>query len=117
MLALVVAVADARGSTALVFDEIDAGIGGATATAVGVRLGRLAQHAQVICVTHLAQIASWAGAHYNLEKREGKSGTSIAVTAIARRKERAVEIARMLSGESHDVALEHARLLLEQARA
>ena len=63
LLALIVALADRRERTALVFDEIDAGIGGATASAVGTRLGRLARAGQVVCVTHLAQIASWADAH------------------------------------------------------
>jgi DNA repair protein RecN (Recombination protein N) len=116
LLALVVVLAGARGRTALVFDEIDAGIGGATATAVGVRLGRLAHEAQVLCVTHLAQIASWADAHYVLEKRETKSATSIELRELDGESERTAELARMLSGEAHDVALQHARTLLEQTR-
>jgi DNA repair protein RecN (Recombination protein N) len=62
LLALVVAIADRREQSALVFDEIDAGIGGATAAAVGARLGLLARAGQVVVVTHLAQIASWADA-------------------------------------------------------
>lgn len=112
LLAVVVVLANVRGRAALVFDEIDAGIGGATATAVGVRIGRLAQNAQVVCVTHLAQIASWADAHYVLQKREEKRGTTIEVEPIEREPARAGELARMLSGESHDAALEHARTLL-----
>lgn len=117
LLALVVALAAARGRAALIFDEIDAGIGGATATAVGIRLGRLAQDAQVVCVTHLAQIASWAGTHYVLEKSESRAGTTIRVREIDKNSERAAEIARMLSGETHAAALEHARLLLASANA
>lgn len=114
LLALVVVLSATRGTTALVFDEIDAGIGGATATAVGTRLGRLSRNAQVICVTHLAQIASWADAHYVLSKSESRNATTIDVAEIAERDPRVTELARMLSGESHDTALEHARTLLAQ---
>jgi DNA repair protein RecN (Recombination protein N) len=114
LLALVVVLAGARGRTALVFDEIDSGIGGATATAVGARLGRLAQNAQVICVTHLAQIASWADAHYVLKKAETKNATTIDVRPVEGENERIAELARMLSGEAHDAALQHARTLLQQ---
>lgn len=116
LLALIVVVAATRGRTALVFDEIDAGIGGATASAVGARLGRLAKDAQVVCVTHLAQIASWADSHYVLEKSESKNATSIALREIESDAERTTELARMLSGEAHDVALQHARALLAQTQ-
>ncbi|MBV9718422.1 MAG: DNA repair protein RecN [Candidatus Eremiobacteraeota bacterium] len=113
LLALVVVLADARdAASALVFDEIDAGIGGATATAVGARIGDLARRGQVICVTHLAALATWADRHYVLEKIERKTETTIVTRSIASRTEREAEIARMLSGESHDVALRHARALL-----
>jgi len=121
LLALVVVLAGARGSdAALVFDEIDAGIGGATATAVGARIGALAKGGQVVCVTHLAQLATWADRHYLLEKLErkdpstslGTGSTTIVVRPIESAKAREAEIARMLSGESHDVALRHARKLL-----
>ena len=116
LLALVVVLAGARDEpAALVFDEIDAGIGGATATAVGARIGELAQRSQVVCVTHLAQLATWADRHYVLDKIERKAQTTIAVHEIAGRKEREAEIARMLSGESHDAALRHARALLKNA--
>jgi len=116
LLALVVVLAGARGTTALVFDEIDAGIGGATANAVAVRLGRLAQNAQVVCVTHLAQIASWAERHYVLEKRETKTAATIEVRLVDGAQDRTAELARMLSGEAHDAALKHARQLLAQTR-
>ncbi|HEV7179823.1 MAG TPA: DNA repair protein RecN [Candidatus Baltobacteraceae bacterium] len=114
LLALVVALAAVRERNALVFDEIDTGIGGTTATAVGARLGRLARAGQIVCVTHLAQLAAWADRHYLLEKRETASETTIAVREISDDAQRAAELARMLSGESHDVALEHARTLLRQ---
>jgi DNA repair protein RecN (Recombination protein N) len=118
MLALIVVLAGARDdAAALVFDEIDTGIGGATGTAVGARIGRLAREGQVVCVTHLAQLATWADRHYVLEKTERKAATTIAVREIAATDERTEELARMLSGEKHDVALKHARALLQRARA
>ncbi len=116
LLALIVVLAAARARTALVFDEIDAGIGGATATAVGIRLGRLARGGQILCVTHLAQIAAWADVHYVLEKQEGKNATSITVREIEDDVRRTAELARMLSGEAHEAALQHARALLEQTQ-
>lgn len=112
LLALVVALSRARERTALIFDEIDTGIGGTTATAVGARIGVLAREGQVVCVTHLAQLATWSDRHYVLEKREQNGETTIGVREIAGEEARAAELARMLSGESHEVALEHARLLL-----
>lgn len=116
LLALVVVLAGARDAAgALVFDEIDAGVGGATATAVGARIGELARRGQVVCVTHLAQLATWADRHYVLEKIERKRQTTIVVRSIAGKNEREAEIARMLSGESHDAALRHARALLARA--
>ena len=116
LLAIVVVLAGARDAgSALVFDEIDAGIGGATATAVGARIGELARRGQVVCVTHLAQLATWADRHYVLDKVERKRQTTILARAISGAKEREAEIARMLSGESHDAALRHARALLARA--
>jgi len=116
LLALVVVLSATRERTALIFDEIDAGIGGATASAVGLRLGRLASRSQVICVTHLAQIASWADRHYVLEKSDVKGSTIIDVREVDASRDRTTEIARMLSGEAHDAALKHAKTLLAQTR-
>ncbi|HKU82373.1 MAG TPA: DNA repair protein RecN [Candidatus Tumulicola sp.] len=117
LLALIVALANARcSSAALVFDEIDAGIGGATATAVGARIGRLAESGQVLCVTHLAQLATWAQRHYVLEKSESRTASTIAVREIAGSEARAEELARMLSGEKHEIALQHARSLLAKTK-
>ncbi|MBC5815907.1 MAG: DNA repair protein RecN [Candidatus Eremiobacteraeota bacterium] len=115
LLALILAVMQTREPTALVFDEIDAGIGGATAAAVGARLAKLGKVTQVICVTHLAQIASWAERHYVLEKEEKGSKTTIVVHEAAKRTERAGELARMLSGGAEGVALKHAEALLQAA--
>ncbi|GAC1405816.1 MAG: DNA repair protein RecN [Candidatus Velthaea sp.] len=117
LLALIVVLADRRERTALVFDEIDAGIGGATGGAVGARLGRLARSAQVIVVTHLAQIASHADAHYALRKHEAKGTTMVELETLAAHDMRLAEIARMLSGEATAVSLEHAATLVAGARA
>jgi DNA repair protein RecN (Recombination protein N) len=117
LLALIVAVLETREPTALVFDEIDAGIGGATAVAVGTRLAKLGRVTQVVCVTHLAQIASWAERHYVLEKEEKAGQTTIAAREVTTPAERAGELARMLSGRSEGVALKHAEALLEAASA
>jgi DNA repair protein RecN (Recombination protein N) len=99
-----------------VFDEIDTGIGGATANAVGVKLGSLARAGQVVCVTHLAQIASWADRHYALRKREARGTTTIELIELRERDAVVDELARMLSGSSAGVAREHAATLLNDVR-
>jgi DNA repair protein RecN (Recombination protein N) len=113
LLALIVVLAGRRERTAIVFDEVDAGIGGATANAVGSRLGRLATESQVVVVTHLAQIASWADEQYALRKHEKRGVTSITVVALEP-EERRREIARMLAGDTREVALDHARTMLAE---
>lgn len=88
---------DAR-QKCLVFDEVDAGIGGQTADVVGQKLKRLSRHNQVICVTHLPQIAAYADCHHFIEKKVEKGRT---LTSVARLEgqQRVQEIARMISGE------------------
>ncbi|GAB2550140.1 DNA repair protein RecN [Brachybacterium huguangmaarense] len=119
MLALEVALAsrrqDASGAPVFVFDEIDAGIGGRAALAVGQRLARLARNAQVIVVTHLPQVAAHASTHLRIVKTaaDGET-TSIVETLDAPGRER--ELARMLAGDdASDVARAHARELLADA--
>jgi DNA repair protein RecN (Recombination protein N) len=87
-----------RGVTTLVFDEVDAGVGGAAAAAVGKRLKALSRTNQVICVTHLAQIAGFADHQYAVSKREKKGRITTQIEELGR-EERAREIGRMLSGE------------------
>lgn len=100
----------------LVFDEVDAGIGGATGEAVGRRLSELSRHAQVIVVTHLAQVAIHADAHFVVSK--SAVGGSVATTvAPVTAEERVAEVARMLSGSADEAALQHARALLEEVGA
>jgi DNA repair protein RecN (Recombination protein N) len=115
-LALKTAIGDAghdRGMPVLVFDEVDAGVGGAAAAAVGKRLKQLSRSNQVICVTHLAQIAGFADHHYAVSKREKKGRVVTEIEELGR-KERAREIGRMLSGEQvTPEALKHAEQLIE----
>ena len=117
LLALVASLAERRDPTALVFDEIDAGIGGAAAGAGGIRLGALARTNQVVCVTHLAQIASWADRHYTLRKRNRDDETIVELVLLDGAQDVLEEIARMLSGSAAGVALEHAGALVDDARA
>lgn len=103
-------------SKTFVFDEVDAGIGGRVAECVGQRLKRLAGDTQVLCVTHLAQIACFADHHYYVEKFERDGRTVVEVKCLADGKERAAELARMLSGSKiTDAALKHAATMLKQA--
>ncbi len=99
LLALKVVLADRGSAPSLVFDEIDTGVGGAVADAIGARLSRLAQRAQVIAVTHAPQVAARAGRHYLISKdtldRGKRVATRVAELAAERRRE---EIARMLAG-------------------
>lgn len=100
----------------LVFDEIDIGIGGRAAEAVGRKLKTLSKRQQVVCITHLPQIAAFADQHFLIEKADkgGRTRTSI---RRMEEDERAREVARMLSGAKlTDTSLEHARNLLSSSR-
>jgi DNA repair protein RecN (Recombination protein N) len=100
----------------LVFDEIDIGIGGRAAEAVGRKLKMLSKRQQVVCITHLPQIAAFADQHFLIEKadRDGRTRTTI---RRMEEDERAREVARMLSGAKlTETSLEHARSLLESSR-
>ena len=98
MLALKVVLASGGSASTLIFDEVDSGVGGATAAAVGERLARVAEEVQVLVVTHSPQVAARAGAHLRVFKQaqRGRSETGVAVLDPAARRE---EIARMLAGE------------------
>ncbi len=104
------------GDATFIFDEIDAGIGGRVAESVGQRLKRLARDAQVLCVTHLAQIACFADHHFYVEKSARANRTITTIKPLAGEKERAEELARMLSGSQiTDAVLKHAATMLKQA--
>jgi len=97
----------------LVFDEIDSGIGGRAAEAVGKKLKSLARTNQVLCITHLPQIASFADHHYLIEKRESAGRTRTLVRPLSQ-EERTEEIARMLSGARlTETSRQHAEQLLK----
>jgi DNA repair protein RecN (Recombination protein N) len=98
----------------IVFDEVDAGIGGATAERVGRVLAELATEHQVLCITHLPQIAAFADRHFVVRK-EAKGGRTRTRVAEVRDEERVDELARMAGGETvTDVTREHARALLQR---
>jgi len=104
------------GNRTLVFDEVDAGIGGRVAAAVGRRLHDLAANNQVLCVTHLAQIAAFADRHYCVAKQVVGSRTETFVQLLGRRDERVEELARMMGGHSiTEAARRHARELLSSS--
>ncbi|MDX1981472.1 MAG: DNA repair protein RecN, partial [Bryobacteraceae bacterium] len=96
-----------------VFDEVDAGIGGRAAETVGRRLKQLAVANQVLCVTHLAQIAGFGDHHYVVEKAESK-GRTIATIEELQGEARTREVGRMLSGKLTPEALKHAEQLIRQ---
>ncbi|PKQ38867.1 MAG: DNA repair protein RecN [Actinobacteria bacterium HGW-Actinobacteria-1] len=114
MLALKDVLGHADHTPVLVFDEVDAGIGGATAIAVGRRLASLADTHQVLVVTHLAQVAAFAAQQVVVEK-DSTEGRSVTVARPVGSDERIAEIARMLSGGTTATGLEHARELLAMA--
>jgi DNA repair protein RecN (Recombination protein N) len=116
MLALKVVLAATDAVPVLIFDEVDVGIGGKTADTVGKKLRQVARSRQVLCVTHLPQIAAYADQHFRVEKREedGRTATTVAVLV---KNDRVREVARMLGGESvTDTSLQHALELITQAR-
>ncbi|CAN2196321.1 RecN ATPase involved in DNA repair [Candidatus Nanopelagicaceae bacterium] len=112
MLALEVVIATTHPIGTYVFDEVDAGVGGKAAIEVGKRLHQLAQHAQVIVVTHLPQVAAWADSHFVVTKNNDGSVSQSDVTKVEG-EQRVEEIARMLAGlENSASAREHATELL-----
>jgi DNA repair protein RecN (Recombination protein N) len=105
-----------EGPPVLVFDEVDAGIGGAAAVAVGRSLGSIAADHQVLVVTHLAQVAAWSDAHVVVDKVVANDSTRTSI-AVVDGEDRVIELARMLSGTpDSDAARRHARELLDSTR-
>jgi len=98
----------------LIFDEIDAGIGGKTGQAVAEKLAKIAAFHQVLCVTHLPQIASFADVHFYIEKQEEKGRTFTRLTQLSE-VERVEELSRMLSGQESQRSLLHAEEILKKA--
>ena len=116
MLALNAVPARARGTAAVVFDEIDAGVGGQIGVAIGERLRWLAERQQVLCITHLATVAARADTHVRIEKRTSAERSSVAA-AVVDDAARVDELSRMLAGDHTEGATwQHAAQLLETAR-
>lgn len=113
LLAAKVVMGSADHAGTLVFDEVDAGVGGATARSLATVLADLAKTHQVIVVTHLAQVAVVADAHYVVRKADTGSGIPETSLVPVEGDERVAEIARMLSGDSSPESLAHARAMLE----
>jgi len=111
MLALKSILAEVDSLPVLIFDEVDAGIGGRTAESVGKKLRAISQKHQLLCITHLPQIASLGDFHLKIEKKDKDKRVTIDVREIEG-KERQDEIARMLSGTSTETSLKHAEELL-----
>lgn len=114
-LALEVVLASGAADRTFVFDEVDAGVGGAVALEIGSRLARLAESSQVIVVTHLAQVAAFANRHYVVSKSDDGQVTTAGVREVTG-DDRVDELARMMAGlEGTDAARAHALELLEAA--
>jgi DNA repair protein RecN (Recombination protein N) len=115
ILALKVALAEAGSAATMIFDEVDRGVGGAVASAIGERLARLADRSQVLVVTHSPQVAARASHHYRIEKSHDPDRTRTTVRKLSE-SERREEIARMLSGAAvTDEARAQASRLLDAA--
>jgi DNA repair protein RecN (Recombination protein N) len=113
MLAIKSALARQESLPTMMFDEIDVGVGGRTAHRIADKLENLAQFVQIICITHLAQIASRAGSHLAVEKRMQADETTVQVKTLTE-DERLLEVARMLGGlEPTPAVVQHAREMLD----
>ncbi|MBP3087553.1 DNA repair protein RecN [Corynebacterium sp. sy017] len=116
MLALEVILSAGNHGNTLVFDEVDAGVGGRAAVEIGRRLARLATKNQVIVVTHLPQVAAFADTHLHVSKEVGDESVSSVVTTLSD-EERVEELARMLAGlDDTDTGRAHAKELLQKAQ-
>jgi DNA repair protein RecN (Recombination protein N) len=115
MLALKTVLAAEDQIPVLVFDEVDANVGGETANAVGEKMKQIAQKRQVLCITHLPQVAAPASAHY-VATKQTKAGRTTSEITLLSPNERVTELTRMLGGQT-DAARKHAEALLEGPRA
>ncbi len=114
-LALQMALSKYRTTPVLIFDEVDSGVGGATAEAVGKLLKTISQNAQVFCITHLPQVASYAGHHYSVDKSSDQNTTQVQIKMLDKT-ERRHEVARMMAGaEITRQSLSYAQEMLEKA--
>jgi len=118
VLALKAVLSTTQSLETLIFDEVDAGIGGATSEKVGLKLKELGDKHQVICITHLAQIAKYGASQFRISKQVVNDRTCTSIIPLETKKERVEEIARMIGGQEITPAtLTHAEELLGQALA
>jgi DNA repair protein RecN (Recombination protein N) len=116
-IAVTTAQASADGAGTLIFDEIDAGIGGAVGDTVGALMKQLGRQRQVLAVTHLAQVAACADHHYVVSKAMGADGATTSTVAPVAGEARVAEVARMLGGDRlGSTSLAHAQAMLQQAK-
>jgi DNA repair protein RecN (Recombination protein N) len=116
MLALKTVITEADGIPTLIFDEVDTGISGTTANTVGLRMKHIAERHQVLCVTHLPQIAAFATDHYLVSKHE-EAGKTVTSVRLLSENERALELARIMGAEpGSGAAVSHASELIKKAR-
>ncbi len=114
VLALKAVLSQTESLETLIFDEVDAGIGGRTSEKVGIKLKNLALDYQVICITHLAQIAKYGTSHFKIKKSVINGRTSTAIFPLTDKRDRVNEIARMIGGEEMTPAtISHAQEMLE----
>ena len=113
MLALKTIFAQRQGVTSIIFDEVDTGVSGRVAQAIAEKISLIAQSSQVLCITHLPQVAAVSDHHYLVEKKIQKGRTETSVKQLVRF-DKVEELARMLAGtEITDLAREHAAELLK----
>ena len=99
----------------MIFDEVDVGVGGRSAGVVGEKLWQLTEHHQVLCITHMPQVAAFADQHKRVEKRTSSDMTSVAVSNLTS-DDRAAELAALLAGsDAGNAALASERELMERA--
>ncbi len=114
VLALKAVLSETESLDTLIFDEVDAGIGGKTSEKVGIKLKKLAEDYQVICITHLAQIAKYGDSHFKIQKSVVNGRTATSIVPLTEKKDRINEIARMIGGEEiTPAALSHAEEMLD----
>ena len=116
MLAFKKIIGDYDGIPTMIFDEIDAGISGVAATVVGRKMREISQNHQIICITHLPQIAAFGEHHFRIQKTSDETSTYTSVAALDE-EETVAELARLLGGETiTQTTLASARELLESSR-
>ena len=115
MLALKTIFSESQGVTSIIFDEVDTGVSGRVAQAIANKISEIAQHSQVLCITHLPQVAAMSDHQYQIQKQIKQNRTETSIQKVTGKK-RVAELARMLAGtEVTELTLEHAQELVDLA--